>query len=216
MCLNEVFMNRIKELRKAKSLTQEELGERIGTTGATIQRLESGKRKLTEQWMRNISEVLGVQPAELFGETIVATGAGLPVKGEVQAGVWHESHIAQEPKLGSVPLPPDPRYSDKEQWALLVQGTSMNKKFEHGEYLVCVKWADLQRKPKTGDLVVVERRRDGMIESTVKRISIKGAVISLVPESTDPRWQTPIEFPDGADGEEVEITALVVGRYAQL
>ena len=36
-------MNRIKELRKARKWTLAELGEKMGTTDATVQRLESGK-----------------------------------------------------------------------------------------------------------------------------------------------------------------------------
>lgn len=46
------MINRLKELRKFKKLTQKEFGEKIGVSGDTISSIEKGKRNLTE---RNIS-----------------------------------------------------------------------------------------------------------------------------------------------------------------
>lgn len=65
-------MNRIKELREAAGLTQEELGERCGTSGTQIWRLETGERKLTAEWMVRIGQALGVPPAELISNAIMA------------------------------------------------------------------------------------------------------------------------------------------------
>lgn len=59
-------MNRIRELRKLKGLSAEELAARIGTTPTQVRRLETGKRKLTVEWMRSIADALGVHPAELL------------------------------------------------------------------------------------------------------------------------------------------------------
>lgn len=41
--------NRIKDIRKHSCLSQEAFGKRLGVTGATISRLESGDREPTEQ-----------------------------------------------------------------------------------------------------------------------------------------------------------------------
>lgn len=46
------MINRVKELRKLKKLTQKEFGERIGVSGDNISSIEKGKVKLTD---RNIS-----------------------------------------------------------------------------------------------------------------------------------------------------------------
>lgn len=59
-------MNRIRELREAKGLTGRQLAEMIGTTQETISRLETGRRKLTHDWMRVIAKALGVTPADLI------------------------------------------------------------------------------------------------------------------------------------------------------
>ena len=58
----------IKRLRKAKGLTLEELGERIGTTRQTVCRYESGNIPgIPYDKIVKIAEVLGVRPEELMG-----------------------------------------------------------------------------------------------------------------------------------------------------
>jgi repressor LexA len=211
-------MNRIRELRLQKGLTIDKLAELIGTTGATIQRLETGNRQLTEKWAHKISHGLGVQITELFGSILPVSEAGLPVLGEVQAGVWKEVETTDEQKYPNIPISADPRYPGTEQYALLVRGESMNKIFAPGEFVVCVRWAQIGRGPRDGDLVVVERRRDGLIEATCKRVRIQSNKLYLMPESTDPKWQNPIELElDGSfANDEIVVTGLVIGRYQQL
>lgn len=214
--IKSIVMNRIKELRIERNLTQAQLAEMVGTTDATIQRLETGRRQLTERWAEQISTVLGVDVSEVFGRILPATTAGLPVIGEVQAGVWREIDFVDEPKHPQLPLGPDPRYHGKQQFALLVQGESMNKIFAPGTFIICVSWSDVGRQPREGDIVVVERRRDGMVETTVKKIAVQNRKLVLMPESTDPRFQNPIELEGSLERDEIVITALVVGRYEQL
>jgi transcriptional regulator with XRE-family HTH domain len=214
--LSNRFMNRIKELRLERRLTQAQLAEMIGTTDATVQRLETGRRQLTERWAVQIATVLGVDVSEVFGQILPATASGLHVLGEVQAGVWRENDVLDEPKHPPLPLGPDPRYQGKTQFALLVQGESMNKVFNPGTFIVCVSWADIGRQPREGDIVVVDRRRDGMVETTVKRIAVQNRKLVLMPDSTDPRFQSPIELEGSLERDEIVITALVVGRYQQL
>jgi transcriptional regulator with XRE-family HTH domain len=59
-------MLRIKELRHERALTQQQLADRVGTTHATIQRLESGNRGVDEKWVRRIARAFNVHPGELF------------------------------------------------------------------------------------------------------------------------------------------------------
>lgn len=73
-------MNRIKELREAAGLSQEALGFQIGSDKATISRLESGSRKLTQERMIAIAQALGCAP----GDLIAARGLGLPARNAPQ------------------------------------------------------------------------------------------------------------------------------------
>lgn len=91
----------------------------------------------------------------------------------------------------------------------------MNKIFEPGEYAHCVSINALNRDPRDGDLVVVERRRSGLVEATLKRVRNNGQGLELWPESTDPRYQAPIALDSGEAGQEIVVTAFVVGRYAR-
>jgi SOS-response transcriptional repressor LexA len=172
--------------------------------------------RLNQDWIDKISAALSVQLSEIFGDIVPAALDGLPVLGEVQAGVWRETEVADEPKHSPLPIGPDPRYSGKRQFALVVRGESMNRVVQDGAYIVCVSWADLGRAPRDNDLVVVERRREGLVETTVKRIKLQDKKVWLMPDSDDPRWQTPIVFDGGLEHDEIVITALVIGKYQSL
>ena len=67
--------NRIRELREARHLSQEQLAEQAGTTRQQIHKLEKGERKLTTDWMDRLAPPLGVEPVEI----IVSTGAEISV-----------------------------------------------------------------------------------------------------------------------------------------
>lgn len=65
-------MNRIKELREGQGLSQEQLAKRVGTSQPQIKRLETGDRRLTEDWMRRVAKALGVRPADLISVAVLA------------------------------------------------------------------------------------------------------------------------------------------------
>lgn len=73
-------MNRIAEIREAAGLTQEQLAEMCGTTGNTISRLETGKTKLSQEWMITIAKALKVRPADLIDNVAVAEADGEDVE----------------------------------------------------------------------------------------------------------------------------------------
>lgn len=56
---------RLKELRLALSLSQEELGKRIGITRAAISNLEKGTRNMSEQTIKSICREFNVSIAWL-------------------------------------------------------------------------------------------------------------------------------------------------------
>lgn len=58
--------NQIKKLRKAKGLTQQQLGDRCGKTSQSISRYETGEMGLTSDVITALSAALDCHPAELF------------------------------------------------------------------------------------------------------------------------------------------------------
>lgn len=60
--------NRIREIRLAAGLTLDQVAVGAGTTFQTISRLETGKRRLTDAWMRRVARPLGVAPSALLAD----------------------------------------------------------------------------------------------------------------------------------------------------
>lgn len=58
--------NRLRERRKAASLTQEALARLANTTAGTINKLETGQRSLTVEWMERLAPPLNCAPYELM------------------------------------------------------------------------------------------------------------------------------------------------------
>ena len=61
-----VGMLDMKTLREAADLSQDRLAELVGTSQAQIQRLETGKRRITVQWAQRLAPHLGCKPVELL------------------------------------------------------------------------------------------------------------------------------------------------------
>lgn len=59
---------RIRELRKARGLTQAELGERVDLTRLTVQNIERGIRKVTAEEALALAHAMGVSVGTLLGE----------------------------------------------------------------------------------------------------------------------------------------------------
>ena len=61
------MITRIREVRKAKGLTLDDVGQRCdpSTTAQTIGRLETGTRTVSVGWLNRIAKALGVDAADL-------------------------------------------------------------------------------------------------------------------------------------------------------
>lgn len=58
--------NRIRELREARGLSLHKLAHYVETSAWQIRRLETGERRLTDEWMMRLAKALEVPPADLF------------------------------------------------------------------------------------------------------------------------------------------------------
>jgi len=66
---NGRMANNIKEIRKDRGLSQEQLANAVHTTKATISKLENGDIQLTMEWMRRLANVLECHWAEFGKDT---------------------------------------------------------------------------------------------------------------------------------------------------
>lgn len=133
----------------------------------------------------------------------------VPVIGAVKAGAWQDIEGWGEPSMAEF-VPSLGEYPLDWQFALTVDGNSINKVARHGDKLVCLDLIKSQTLIREDDLVIVERLRYGgqMIERTAKRVRQVIDGYELWPESTDPEFQKPIPY--RGDGDEVRVSAKVI------
>lgn len=204
---NNIMSNRIKELRDLLGLSQQRLAELANTTNQQIGRLESGSRKLSQDWMERLAPVLGVNPAELLPVGEIAPK--IPLVGNVQAGVWKEAN-GDDPQWISVPIPHE--FLKLRAYALRVVGTSMNTIYPEGTILICCHLEELNEQPRPGKRYIIENiNPHGEIEQTVKEFQRDETGRPWAwPRSTDPRWQQPVPLDSGRDGHTISVRARVV------
>lgn len=61
-----MFKNRVREIRKSKDMTLNELAEKTGMTYSAIQKIDAGTVDLDTKWMKILSVALGCEPWELL------------------------------------------------------------------------------------------------------------------------------------------------------
>lgn len=227
--VSRVNRERLRELVAEVGPSARAISLRAGQGPTAIKDILSGRsRNPGVATLQRIAEALGVplaelmdgDPAELTSTTNVKLAPRfLPVRYRVQAGLWHDADTEDPPEQVLLAVLPDPRYSRYPQWLEKVLGDSVNLKIPAGHYAHVVDAIEMGYAPKTGDWVVVERRRDqGAIrERTIKQVDVSpGGVVRLFPRSTNPKWADAVDLVAGSrPGEpiEVEIVGLVIGAY---
>ncbi|MEO9528863.1 S24 family peptidase [Roseibium sp.] len=143
----------------------------------------------------------------------------LDLKGQVAAGLWMEAGLFETDAVRQTSIAGDLRYPSESQYLLEINGESLNRIARNGDFVLCLDFAEAGIEVKSGDLVVVERSRDGghTIERTAKRIMRRDGMIELHPESDDPRFQEPLIFGEhDEEATEVRIIAKVLSVIRQI
>jgi phage repressor protein C with HTH and peptisase S24 domain len=139
--------------------------------------------------------------------------SSLWVAGHVEAGVFREAVQWDQSLWYSVDVPVPDRFRRVAK-ALEVRGPSMNLEYPDGSVVV---WVDVldARPMQDGDHVIVyAHRHDDSIEATVKELRVMNGRRWLLPKSTDPAHQAPIDLDEPGEGiREVEVKGIVLGGY---
>jgi transcriptional regulator with XRE-family HTH domain len=199
-------------------ITYTELARRAGIDSATLTRFmnkPSYKPNLSNTTVQKISEAVMRPEPEYQSLTRAINLQTVKVLGTAAAGLWKDvSIIADDYAHEQIPVVENPRYAGFPQYALLVEGNSVNRKIKDGEYAICASWPELGIEPKDGQYVHVERNRGGLHEATIKLVRINGAVVELWPDSSDPRFTAPIVYAHSDEDTEVRIRGLVIGTFS--
>lgn len=119
-------INRVKEIRDEKDMSQDEVGGKIGKTRGQISRVEKGKTPLSEHWLNLLSFAMDCSPAELIGDV----GRLVPIIGEVPGGGLLEA--IQRPPEGFISF----NSRKRNLKAFRVTGNSMSRIAPHGVYVI--------------------------------------------------------------------------------
>ncbi|GGD74048.1 helix-turn-helix domain-containing protein [Croceicoccus mobilis] len=60
--------NRVRELRKAKGMSQTELAQAAGISQPAISQIENDTRPITLDWLRTFARILDVTPADILDD----------------------------------------------------------------------------------------------------------------------------------------------------
>ena len=216
------FNDRLKAARERKGYkSAAKAAAAMGAPYGTYSGHENGSRGAKRQEIIRYAKFFGVNPAWLeYGEGELSTApvesatpsiAQVHIRGSVQAGTWNEFEEFPDADMETVPTVMG-KWAGYEQFAYKITGPSMNQaRIFDGDFVVCVPYFLAAKGHKTGDLVVVERRRGGLVERTVKQVDFSNGDCKLWPRSDDPRFQLPIpcKGPE-PDGTEIEIIGLVI------
>lgn len=64
--IKKLFSKRLYELRTAKGLTQEALGEKAGIETSTVSNIETSKNYPSSETLKKLSDALEVKPYEMY------------------------------------------------------------------------------------------------------------------------------------------------------
>lgn len=173
-------MNRVKELRKQKHITQEELGKVLDIQKAAISKYENGRaepstevlKKMSAYFGVSIDYLLGNSPAKLSAQK-VGRGVRVPVLGRVVAGIPIE---AVQEILDYEEITPELAASG-EFFALKIRGHSMEPRMMEGDVVIVRRQDDVE----SGDIAIVLVNGN---EATVKRVKKQEEGITLIATNT--------------------------------
>lgn len=176
-----------------------------------LNKIVTGLRKLDAQEMFDISKATGYP---IPGAEVPQKEPGLrrvEVTAFVQAGNWTETWEWDESDRYPVLIPDLPEYKSIRLYAAETRGPSMNKRYPERTVIVFNDVQETMEDPAPGKRYVVERRRPGgEAEHTVKLLHADSeGKLWLMPESDDPRHQSPISIEEGTGDED---TVIILGR----
>ncbi|QQE75182.1 LexA family protein [Brevibacillus composti] len=191
----------IRKYRKARGMTQKELGFRIGVKHNTISGYESGTNEPEQNILFAIADVLGVSINDLFPsptnvEPVEPKFARIPVLGTIACG---EPILAEENISEYIYMPID-RLPSGKLFYLRAKGSSMEPTIPDGSLVL------IREQPEVEPGAIAAVLVNGDTEATLKRIKRQGDMVILMPDN--PEHEPIVITPDNP--------ARIIGRAVQV
>lgn len=189
-------MNRIREIRCSRGISQSELARRVGVHQTAISQWENGRTAPDHRSLAKLAQALDVSLDALFGAGNVCR---VPILGVIRAGLPAE---AVEDILGYEEITPEMARRGS-FFALRVAGESMQPRFCPGDVVIVRRQSDAQ----SGDIVVaLVSDRDATVKKLVKKEN--GIVLMPLNPAFEPMFYSMEEV--------VSLPVTVMGKVVEL
>ena len=197
-------MNRVKNLRKEKGISQQELAQMLYVNQTAVSQWERGVTNPSTDTAIALANIFGVSVDYLLGNSDypgapTPAGVQIPVLGNVQAGL---PISAVQDILDYEEITPE-LAATGEFFALRIKGKSMEPRMMEGDVVIIRQQDDAD----TGDTVVVLVNGD---EATVKRLKKSPEGIMLVPNN--PMFE-PLFY---SNRDIAELPVRIIGKVVEL
>lgn len=162
-------MENLRKLRKAKGLTQKQLGKLAGVSESMISQLEKGKRAPSFEVALKLAEALDCESADLVSTrtnrpNVTDSYVSFPVMGEVAAGYDH--YAVQDWTEGEIDIPVSwlKGRSKDDYFVLRVCGQSMFPTYQDGDIVLVLKQSTMNHSGQIGVVVYDDDK------ATLKRV----------------------------------------------
>lgn len=168
---NKKFPNRIREWRVLREMSHDKLAEAVGTSRGQIYQLETGQRRLTEDWMNRLAKPLRCEPSDLMAASAPRM---VQLVGYVGAGAEVFSYDDHMKGAGIEEVDCPPGVDPSETVALRVVGESMMPFMPNGTIVYYTMRHDGGCDEYLNKLCVVQVREGSTLLKILKKGYTKG------------------------------------------
>ncbi len=200
----------IRRIRKERGLSAKEFAARIGTSPSQVSRLEKGRRRLTELWLKRIASELDVAINDLLGEPALLNV--IPVT--YVAGRDQGDEVSKADRA-SLRLPEDDRFLKALRYGVLVGENHAGGRFTQGSIVICAPLQDINEAMALGTHYHVRREgKDGCLSLICELDQDPSGKLCLVPATDNPSLKTSMPY-EGTSSTSVVLAGRVVGAYSK-
>lgn len=192
--------NRIAEVRNARGWNQLQLAELVGTSQQSISRYETSQRDFAVSILLKLCSVLEVSASYLLcTDENQPDDVDVPLYGAISAG----TPIDMESVSEYYPIPAIVHERFPNAFLLRIEGESMNRILPNGSIALIDPSPEITYDGQPYAVSVNE------LTATVKRVRRTARGIELIPDSTDPTFETQV-LERGVDNATVSVIGRVV------